>query len=857
MHMCSREVVVGQSLGELRGGSWGRWVLLASTAGLAATQSKTPVWGLLLLFQLAVAALAIHSFSKQRRAFWERSGLLFAVDAGLVLLALLATRSQPLQLFIALPAVLAVALLLRQRVRGLLAGGAMLALVAALGGTVLPRFSFDAVGLAQLTLLLGAALHFSDLSARMAWAEAEASDAQARLQPSAQAQAQPESTSSRSDEVWALAEITEMVGKSLEVAQVMRSVVQRVGDLVNTDSCSILLAGDTGSNGFVMASKGHPEINMLELDLEKYPEVRQAFDSRSAVSIEDVETSPLMQHVKGHLLKRGYRSLLVLPLIFGDDVLGALVLRSRQPFTPQQVRFCKVAAGASANALKNALLFREVQHEAAQNREKGEKLRRLLDSTPDMIVATDTEGHVMEFNDGAEALTGWSAGRAIGHELAEILHTDIPLEANGRSGVDVQFRRDDGTPLEISLLSAPLSGEDDTEVGRVWIGRDVTKLRRVEKSLAQAERLSSLGEVVAGVAHELNNPLSGVVGYAELLRVNATEPEQIRDLDRIVHSSIRCQKIVMKLLSFARQHPPEKKFQSVNDCVRKVLDLKAYHLRASQIETELQLADDLPDTYFDFHQIEQVVLNLLNNGEQAIGAHRKPGRIVLRTERAGEMIRIEVEDSGPGVPPEARERIFDPFFTTKELGEGTGLGLSVSYGIVEEHGGRIELDDAGELGGARFQVLLPIQEFDARELQPVNEDPGGESIEIGPLADSRILVAEDEPLCLELFARVLRDEGANVTLSKDGEEAWEHIQQRDFDLIIVDVRMPNLSGEQLYERVAEERPDLLRRFVFATGDLVRPETLHFLQDLPNRILQKPLEMETVKRVLGQARAAAC
>jgi CheY-like chemotaxis protein len=355
------------------------------------------------------------------------------------------------------------------------------------------------------------------------------------------------------------------------------------------------------------------------------------------------------------------------------------------------------------------------------------------------------------------------------------------------------------------------------------------------------------------VAHELNNPLSGVVGYAELLRGGATDPGQIQDLQRIVESAMRCQKIVFNLLSFARKHPPEKKYQSLNDCVTRVLDLKSYHLQSSKIDTVLELEPDLPETCFDLHQMDQVILNLLNNAGQAIGAVNRSGRIVLRTGSENDSVFIEVEDDGPGVPEAVRDRVFDPFFTTKALGQGTGLGLSVSYGIVQEHGGRIELRPrkAGQ-AGACFRIWLPVVQGERPEESAPSVTPAGSSV----LSGKRILVAEDEPVVLEVFSRLLTEEGARVTMAQDGEEAWQRLEREEYDLVIVDLRMPNLSGQELYERVSEERPELLRRFVFATGDLMRSDTMSFLEGLPNRILTKPLEQETVRRVLSQALAAA-
>jgi signal transduction histidine kinase/CheY-like chemotaxis protein len=459
---------------------------------------------------------------------------------------------------------------------------------------------------------------------------------------------------------------------------------------------------------------------------------------------------------------------------------------------------------------------------------------------------------VTEFNRGAEEMTGRGVDRAVGRPITEILGADFERDfdtAEHNAFQEIRYRRFDDETLDISLASACMRDADGEASGRVWIGRDVTQLRRVEKSLAQAERLSSLGEVVAGVAHELNNPLSGVVGYAELLRMHAAEAEQIRDLDRIVESAMRCQKIVLKLLSFARRHPPEKKNHDLNECVRKVLDLKSYHLRSSRIETRLELAEDLPRTSFDFHQIEQVILNLLNNAEHAIGSLKTQGTVVLRTGFENDQVHVKVEDNGPGIPAAIRERIFDPFFTTKDFGQGTGLGLAVSYGIVREHGGRIDVDQGTRLGGACFTVYLPMIDgpVEAAVTPEQNAERSGRR-----LRDRSILVVEDEPVVLDLLSRVLSDVGARVTRARDGQEALDALDRDEFDLIVADLRMPNLDGRQLYERIAEQRPDLLRRFVFSTGDLVREETVNFLEQLPNRILTKPFEVETVRRVLAQA-----
>ncbi len=650
-------------------------------------------------------------------------------------------------------------------------------------------------------------------------------------------------------EVRALLDITEAVNGSLDLREVMSLIVHRVGDRVGAQRCSIVFVDQAAERCFVMAASDNPKADMLAIDLAKYPEIRRAIETGEPVFVADVANDPLLEPVRELLLNQGYRSLLVLPLVYGKEVLGTLFLRANRavPFTESEMRFCRIAAASSANALKNALLFRDAAQEAARHRTTGEKLRRVLDGTPDVIVATDGAGRVTEFNRAAEDLTGVFAKEALGQPLDKVFPEAAIHVGAGRKGRELTLTRPDGSASEIHLVTAPLTDAEGDTAGSVLLGTDVTDLRRAEKSLAQAERLSSLGEVVAGVAHELNNPLSAVLGYAQLLQANPGRDGLERDLSRIVESARRCQRIVVNLLSFARKHPAKKMAQDLNACVRKVIDLKTYHLRAARIEAVLELAEALPLAQFDFHQIEQVILNLVNNAEQAIAATGKPGRLVLRSYAKDGEIRFEIEDDGPGVPQKVRHRIFDPFFTTKDIGMGTGLGLSVSYGIVQEHQGRIELV-LDRPGGACFAVTLPRASAAATEEAVADVSTPAEK----PLLGRRVLVAEDEPLVLDLFSRLLEADGATVTLARDGEEAWSRILETDFDLIVADLRMPNLDGRALYERVVEEKPSMVRRFVFATGDLVRQESLKFLEGLPNRILAKPLDVDNVRRVLVQA-----
>jgi two-component system NtrC family sensor kinase len=663
------------------------------------------------------------------------------------------------------------------------------------------------------------------------------------------------------DELWTLLEITDAVTSTLDLREVMQSIVQRVGRLVGAESCSILLSNDDLSNCFVLAASESPDVDMLEIDLAKYPELRRAIETREPVRVDDVENDPLVASVREVLVQKGYRSMLVLPLLFGREVLGTLFLRASRdrPFDQREMRFCKVAAGASANALKNAMLYREVLQEAERHRATGEKLRQVLDCSPDMIVATDPHGWVMEMNGPALALDG--AGdhdEDSAPSIDGLLHTD-GLAAEAAADPERVLRREVTIPgtsdaaREINLVSAPLRGADGTAAGRVWVGRDVTEIRRAERSLAQVERLTTLGEIVAGVAHELNNPLSAVLGYSEMMRRRAEDGADVDDIERIVHAGRRCKRIVENLLGFARKRQPERKHADLNQHLRRVVELRAYNQKTFGIRTVLDLDNEMPPTLFDPYQIEQVVMNLITNAEQAIRSDsvRRGGTIVVRTYHSDSDLHVEVEDDGPGIAPGAFPRIFDPFYTTKDVGQGTGLGLSVSFGILQEHGGALEARPPVPGRGACFVLRLPLVDV-PREGAVAADDAVETPAALESLRGRRVLIAEDEPLVREFLERLLGQEGFEVTAAQDGEEAWEKLADAEFDLVIADLRMPRMDGQELYERVAEERPELLRRFVFSSGDLARDETVSFLRGLPNRLLAKPLQVETVRHVIRRA-----
>jgi len=365
------------------------------------------------------------------------------------------------------------------------------------------------------------------------------------------------------------------------------------------------------------------------------------------------------------------------------------------------------------------------------------------------------------------------------------------------------------------------------------------------QQLMQAEKMTALGELVAGVAHEINNPLASILGYSQLALARDLRPDVRRFLETSCSEAERAGKIVRNLLVFARKQPPEKKYLGLNGIIEKTLELKAYHLRTSMIEADTDLSPDLPMTMLDFHQIQQVLINLLNNAEQAMSGTGRGGRIRIATRRNGERIEARVSDTGPGVPFEVQSRIFEPFFTTKKEGEGTGLGLSMCYGIIQEHGGQIRVESRpGE--GATIVLDLPIVE---RPPVAAEDSP---STNAAASSSLRILVIDDEPSVQSLLVDLLTDAGHRVDTASDVPEALRKIATDDHDLIISDVRMPHGTGRDIHAAVVARWPRLARRIIFTTGDGASAETRQFIEETGNEVLLKPWNLGEIHAAIARA-----
>jgi signal transduction histidine kinase len=415
----------------------------------------------------------------------------------------------------------------------------------------------------------------------------------------------------------------------------------------------------------------------------------------------------------------------------------------------------------------------------------------------------------------------------------------------------VRVRRADLTPIWVEITGHAESAPDGG-VRLEALVRDVSDRKKLDDQtrdlyhqLLQAEKLASLGQTISGIAHELNNPLATILTWAERLSQRQADDQTRRGLDVILSEADRSARIVRNLLTFARKRHTTRTMVDVNTIVEETLALRSYEQRVTNIAVLPALAAGLPLVFADPHQLQQVLLNLVINAEQAMLSAHGHGTLVVRTWHSGEndSVVLEVNDDGPGIPEEARTKIFDPFFTTKEVGKGTGLGLTVAYAIVQEHGGRIWIG-APETGqGASFFVELPTG--NASAVRP--PQPAPEIIARDLPRGASVLLVEDEPALAQAVADGLADAGFLVDRAGDGEEALARVGARTYDLVVCDLKMPRVDGMTFYRAIAATKPSLARRVIFVTGDVVGAEAERFLEETGCRWLAKPFRLADLLR----------
>jgi len=520
-------------------------------------------------------------------------------------------------------------------------------------------------------------------------------------------------------------------------------------------------------------------------------------------------------------------------------------------------------------ALMDITERREMERRLYQQQEFA---RRLVDSFPDLILVLDAAGHYTFTSPRVKDVLGYDPEEYDSQELGERTHVeDRPaLQAlfaeivGGRqsfASLELRVRHKQGEWRRIRCHFSPLSDETGRIDGVIISGRDVTELKRLEEQLIQAEKLAAMGQMLAGVAHELNNPLTAILGVTELLREReGLEENTKRQLDLTHRQARRAARIVQNLLEFSRPAAPQKKLLDVNSLIDRTLQLHEHSLRRNNIEVGFQPNNALPTIIGDANQLIQVFLNLISNAEHAIREVRETGRIQIRVARTGSHVTVTVQDDGVGILPEALPRLFDPFYTTKRPGGGTGLGLSICMSIIREHGGSINVEVL-PAGGSAFTVFLPIAADQQSPAAPAT-DPG---FSISPLFRAAsealkgrsILVLDDEESLRMLLDEGLSVKGLHVDCAATPAEALDFVSRRSYDVLLCDVNLSAgglaADGRQAAEQILSAAGPNKPTVIFMTGDLV---------DVPgpgsqgSHGLQKPFRISDVLAMLREIFSAA-
>jgi PAS domain S-box-containing protein len=610
------------------------------------------------------------------------------------------------------------------------------------------------------------------------------------------------------------------------------------------------------------------------------PDVRSAFRRWRAgegAFLEQLEPGVVPMDIVELARSAGLTAYAAIPIRVEDQVVGGIAAYFDRPVGElflDRGALDRIATVASI-AVENFRLRERLQ--ASE-----ERYRTLFAKAPDALLVTLPDQTVIDANDAATDLFDADREWLIGRAAPELCRLD-PIAAGARPAPTARVSRGTGTrrdgttfPLELEATSI----ESDGEPRRLLRVRDLTDQDRLQAELIQAQKMEATGQLVSGVAHELNNPLAAILGFSQLIRQDPNLPDDLRaNADLLVEEASRTRRIVQNLLDFARQRPPERYPTSIKALVDSVLTLQSYTIGTGQIALELEIPDDLPIVALDRGQLQQVLINLTHNAVYAI-THGGGSRIRISavTERGsdGPRVRITVMDDGPGVAPADVEHLFDAFFTTKPPSDGTGLGLPVSAGIIRSHGGELRYVPSALGRGAAFTFDLPVRgaheepgphaDADAVESAGSAAVAGmrsGATVGDAPapgasVADERplILVVDDEPSIRALIMRALPAMGYESVSAESGEQALAIVADRPVQAVLCDHQMAGMSGVAVYDAVIAARPDLRGRFVMMSGDVQNPDLAAFTASHDIKVLSKPFQLDDLRDIAAAVTGAA-
>ncbi|HUF34845.1 MAG TPA: ATP-binding protein [Gemmatimonadales bacterium] len=605
----------------------------------------------------------------------------------------------------------------------------------------------------------------------------------------------------RISELFSLQELSYVLSDSIQLDRIVDQVARYAGRFLQADGTVVVLAEteEAGSPLRVVAGTGilEPLLGLVAAPADSGL-VRFAI-SRERIEVAQGVATPTVDLIAGTIV----RSAAVAPLRSQGVTMGALAVADRQggPFTTEDLWLLSTVATNASVVLANSRLYEMV-------RRSKEEWETAFNALAEGIAVVGQSGAILRANRALAAIAEAPETELVGRNFCEML---VGASEAVADLIESAYRGQRGSPLVVRLernqrvlrlAVAPL------EPGRVVVlVEDVTEQRLLETQLIQNEKMASIGQLVSGVAHELNNPLTSIAGLAELL-LEREAPALPREHLRVIHDQAeRAGRIVRNLLTFARKGVPEQTAVDLNDVLSRTTLLIMYELQLHGIELDSALSPDPVVVRGDRYELQQVLLNLVTNAVQAVSLlpAGRPRGIRLITERQqGEAV-LRVRDTGPGVPPHLVPHLFTPFFTTKAPGEGTGLGLSLSYGLVKAHGGLLTYESAAE-GGAEFRITLPCD-------PDAPGAPAGEATATERPAARHILVVDEDPAIHRLVSALFTSDGHVVEAVRSGEQGLRMLRERHFDLVIADAMARAGATELFVQGVASDCPDACRRLI--------------------------------------------
>jgi len=504
-----------------------------------------------------------------------------------------------------------------------------------------------------------------------------------------------------------------------------------------------------------------------------------------------------------------------------------------------------------------------VEIEKQLHREQ-EFTRRLIECFPDLIAVIDLEGRFTFASERAKDVLGIAGEDHVGRRMGGRTHPDdqaalaetLADVASGRkrsAQLEYRVRHADGSWKTLRGSFGPLFDEAGKITGVVASARDVTESVLIEQHLVQREKMAAMGQMMTGAAHELNNPLTAILGVSDLLREHAADDATRRRADLILQQARRAANIVQNLLAFSRPAALGNTKVGVAEIVERALLAQRASLAERNVHVKIEAPPDLPQVEGDARLLSQVFANLITNAEQSIAAARGSGNLEISVSRQGNHLCITFTDDGAGISPENLGKIFDPFFTTKRPGGGSGLGLTICLAVVKEHGGRIEVESKPGRG-ATFHVLLPVAPG-TPAATPSTASPASRKEEAASGGDSlaghSVLIVDDEEGIREIVQEGLTARGMKAEAVESAEAALAYLKSNACEAIVCDFNLPGLTGIQFLEKVRAQGGSALPLFVFMTGEMLDSEAFERFRKDGMRLLQKPFHLSALAELLAE------